>query len=207
MPTKGIIAPSDYTFNAAAKTITFAASYTGIKLGDIALITNVKSTVNTVIYDPSDSTKGGSISGLVLTLAFNTTGMNNSDDLQVIVSSSFMSVLIKQASDADLASQTTLNALLNAILAQNTSINQDNRFSVALDDIGTVLSLIYKLMARPMYLDNTGTIRTTIQNSQLTVLPNGGNINTISSIDISAIPIVKTRELVHFQINQYLKTT
>lgn len=83
--TKGIVSPSNYRFNAASRTITFSSDYTGIALSDITYITNIKSGVATVIYDPFDATKGGTLSGLTLTLAFNTTSMSNDDPLQIIV--------------------------------------------------------------------------------------------------------------------------
>jgi hypothetical protein len=82
---KGVVPSGKYTFNAAAKTITFDADYTGIALSDIMLITNVKSGTAITIYDPFDPAKGGSLTGLVLTLNYNTTSMSNSDPLQVIV--------------------------------------------------------------------------------------------------------------------------
>lgn len=85
MSTKGIVPSGKYTFNAAAKTITFSSDYTGMSLSDITYITNIKSGVATVIYDPFDATKGGTLSGLVLTLAYNTAAMSNSDPLQIIV--------------------------------------------------------------------------------------------------------------------------
>lgn len=83
--TKGIVSGGNYSFNAAARTITFSSDYLGMSLSDITYITNIKSGVATVIYDPFDITKGGILNGLVLTLAFNTTSMSNADPLQIIV--------------------------------------------------------------------------------------------------------------------------
>lgn len=83
--TKGIVSGGNYTFDAVAKTITFSNDYLGMSLSDITYITNIKSGVATVIYDPFDPLKGGVLNGLVLTLAFNTTGMSNTDPLQIIV--------------------------------------------------------------------------------------------------------------------------
>lgn len=84
----GVVQAADYTFakgGAGVGTVTFSANYTGIALSDIMYITNVKTGVATVIYDPSDSTKGGTLAGLVLTLAISTSSMNNADTLQIIV--------------------------------------------------------------------------------------------------------------------------
>lgn len=85
LTTKGIVSSQNYTFSAANKTITFSSDYTGMSLSDITYITNIKSGVATVIYDPFDTTKGGVLSGLVLTLAYNTTLMADDDPLQIIV--------------------------------------------------------------------------------------------------------------------------
>lgn len=85
MAVKGVVAPQDYAFNAAAKTVTFSSTYAGLVLSDVMYITNIASGTATVIYDPFDSTKGGTLSSLVLTLAFNTTAMNNSDSIQIIL--------------------------------------------------------------------------------------------------------------------------
>ncbi len=69
----------DYTFNPASQTIK-ASDFT--KLAEIALITNV--TDNIVIYDALDSTLGGTLSGDVLTLEYDTTAMSSTDSLQII---------------------------------------------------------------------------------------------------------------------------
>lgn len=81
---KGIVSAQYYTFNAANQTITFSNDYAGLNLGEITYITNIKNGVATVIYDPFDPTKGGTLSGLTLTLAYNTTAMADSDPLQII---------------------------------------------------------------------------------------------------------------------------
>src|SRR3954467_2721185 len=80
---KGVVVIADYDFDKSAGTITFGANYTGIELSEIMYITNLVS--NTVIYDPSNSSKGGTLSSLVLTLSYDTSSMNDSDELQIIV--------------------------------------------------------------------------------------------------------------------------
>jgi len=70
-----------YTFSATAKTVTFAGE-ASITLDQVLLITNV--TRNIIIYNFADSSLGGSVSGNVLTLTYNTaSGMQNTDKLQV----------------------------------------------------------------------------------------------------------------------------
>jgi len=70
----------NYSFNAASKQITFNTTSV-IGLEDLLLITNV--TDNVIIYNFADPTKGGTISNNVLTLTYNTTGMSNTDKLQI----------------------------------------------------------------------------------------------------------------------------
>lgn len=81
---KGIVGNQYYTFNAANKTITFSRDYAGLDLAEITYITNIKNGIAIVIYDPFDATKGGTLSGLTLTLAYNTTTMGDTDPLQII---------------------------------------------------------------------------------------------------------------------------
>jgi hypothetical protein len=71
---------TNYTFNAASRTVTFLG-YSRILLDSVLLITNV--TDNVIIYNFAGSGKGGIVSGNVLTLDFDTTTMSNSDSLQI----------------------------------------------------------------------------------------------------------------------------
>lgn len=73
---------SNYKFNAATKQITLS-DYTSIDLESLLLITNV--TDNIIIYNFASTGKGGTISGNILTLQYDTTSMSNSDDLQIFV--------------------------------------------------------------------------------------------------------------------------
>lgn len=100
---KGVVSEGDYTFDKDAKTITFSASYTGIRLSDVMYIRNVVTAPATVIYDPDTPGKGGSVSSLVLTLDWDTSGMNNSDPLQIIIG---MNSLDKSLSETDFDTKT-----------------------------------------------------------------------------------------------------
>lgn len=82
---KRIVNQADYTFSAAAKTVTFSASYTGLELGHVELITNVAS--NILLYQFNKPGRGGSLVGLVLTLDYDTTAMSDADPLQIFVES------------------------------------------------------------------------------------------------------------------------
>lgn len=70
-----------YSFNKVAKTITFDGF--APRLERFLVITDTFN--NNIIYNFADPTKGGSLSGQVLTLVFdtNTVAFNNSDPLQI----------------------------------------------------------------------------------------------------------------------------
>lgn len=69
-----------YTFDASAKTITFTG-YGTLSLESVLLITNV--TDNIIIYNFADPTKGGTVATNVLTLDYDTTTMDDADDIQI----------------------------------------------------------------------------------------------------------------------------
>ena len=69
-----------YSFNKATKQVTFS-DYSTIYLDKILLIVNV--TANIIIYNFSDSTKGGTVATNVLTLTYDTSSMNNTDKLLI----------------------------------------------------------------------------------------------------------------------------
>jgi hypothetical protein len=69
-----------YSFSAADKTVTLL-DYTTLKLEGVLLITNV--TDNVIIYNFADATKGGTVSGNVISLDYDTATMDNTDSLQI----------------------------------------------------------------------------------------------------------------------------
>lgn len=69
-----------YTFSAASKQIAFT-DYTAIDLNRVLVITNVNT--NTIIYNFAGNGMGGTVAGNVLTLDYNTTGMSDTDPLQI----------------------------------------------------------------------------------------------------------------------------
>jgi hypothetical protein len=87
----------NYTFNSSAKQVTLT-DYTSLDLESILLITNV--TDNIIIYNFADPAKGGTVSGNVLTLDYDTSAMSNGDLLQIFIEDGEKS-----------ASETTLEAL------------------------------------------------------------------------------------------------
>lgn len=74
------IIPTTYTFDASAKTIT-CSDFTAIE--KLAIITNL--TTGTIIYQFNNLAKSGTLVGTTLTLAYDTTAMSDTDDLQIII--------------------------------------------------------------------------------------------------------------------------
>lgn len=71
-----------YTFNKTAKTVTLTGLAT-ITIDKVLLITNVVS--NTIIYSFDSSALGGTISGNVITLTYDTAAMNDADFLMIFI--------------------------------------------------------------------------------------------------------------------------
>jgi hypothetical protein len=77
---KKIILPDNkYTFDASARTITFTED---IVFKHLLLITNITDSI--IIYNFACDGFGGSITGRVLTLDYDTTSMSDSDLLQIV---------------------------------------------------------------------------------------------------------------------------
>lgn len=70
----------NYSFDKDTGEVTFT-DYSVIRLDGILLITNV--TDNIIIYNFADPLKGGTVATNVLALEFDTTGMDNNDDLLI----------------------------------------------------------------------------------------------------------------------------
>lgn len=69
-----------YTFTPSAKTILFRENIT---LSQVLLITNIRT--NTIIYNFADPALGGTLSGRLLTLNYDTSAMLAGDPLQIFV--------------------------------------------------------------------------------------------------------------------------
>lgn len=74
----------NYIFDKTNKKITFL-DYASITLDEILLITNV--TDNVMIYNFANPSLGGTVSGNVLTLTYDTSSMSNTDSLQIFIDS------------------------------------------------------------------------------------------------------------------------
>lgn len=73
---------TSYTFDASAKTI-LASQFSDVGLAGIQLITNV--TDGIIIYNFADASKGGTLSTDTLTLEYDTTSMDDADELMILV--------------------------------------------------------------------------------------------------------------------------
>lgn len=96
----------NYLFDPVSRTITFV-DYDSIRLDKIAIITNV--TTNVMIYNFSSVSLGGTVSGNILTLTYNTSTMNSSDRLQIIYDDSNTSLLTQLVHSVKLLFQVMAN--------------------------------------------------------------------------------------------------
>ena len=119
---KKLLSSSEYTFNANTGTVTFGDSLTGLELQNVALITNV--TTNTVIYQFNKSGFGGSLTGLILTLDYDTSAMSDSDDLQIFIEGDF----IRSDTNESIILLRRIAQLLSPIATQDS--NQRQRVTV-----------------------------------------------------------------------------
>lgn len=172
---KGIVSSQFYTFSAANKTITFTNDYAGLDLGEITYITNIKNGVATVIYDPFDATKGGTLRGLTLTLAYNTTAMADTDPLQIITGFTPLNadpLLVKIVEGPDQVDDTTLLQnisdnldYLNLALDQSegiqmntrdVSIKKDSQGAIVTSDVVEIPGPLLKALLDTFVVDTTG---------------------------------------------------
>jgi hypothetical protein len=76
----------NYTFNPAAKTVTFT-DYTSLNLSDVILITNV--TDGTIIFNFASPNLVGSVAANVLTLNYDTSAMSSTDKLAIYLDDTY----------------------------------------------------------------------------------------------------------------------
>lgn len=122
-----------YTFDASAQTVTLTG-LTSTLLEQVLLITNV--TDNIIIYNFADATKGGSIASGVITLAYDTTSMADTDDLQI-----FIDDLVAEQTDALTDTQLRASAVPVSVTGVATSAKQDTIIS-HLDGVEGLLATI-----------------------------------------------------------------
>jgi hypothetical protein len=170
---KIIIQPGDYTFSAAAKTITFTG-YVTIDPENLVLITNV--TDGIIIYNFADVFAVGTVAGNVLTLDYDTTLMSDSDFLQIIYDDPGISVDTNA-----LALESTLTLVLtslqtidNFISANRGLVTEDNSAAIlaSLQVIDNFISSNRGLVTE----DNSAAIKTAVESLATAVI--GGRLMT-----------------------------
>lgn len=119
----------DYTFNAAAKTITFNTSDT-VTLEQLLIVTNV--TDNLIIYNFADPNHGGSITNNVLTLNYDTSFMDDNDRLQIFLENQYSPA--SQETLQYLSDQTALLGRMVKLLEPSSRQDSTGRQSI---DIGS----------------------------------------------------------------------
>lgn len=144
----------DYSFNAASKQITLNITDV-VGLADLLVITNV--TDNIIIYNFADPTKGGTIANNVLTLTYNTTGMSDTDKLQI-----FLDNKLTPASEESIQYLKRIVQLLTPLSVQDNAQRQ----RVAIDASTATVTVSGTVTANPA----SGTITTV------------GNITTVGTI-------------------------
>lgn len=103
---------TSYTFDASAKTVT-AAQFSDVTLAGIQMIVNV--TDNIVIYNFADPLKGGSLATDTLTLDYDTTTMDDTDELMILCEDGLNQTVTAELSAVD-------NAVLDDIAADTEAI-------------------------------------------------------------------------------------
>jgi len=169
---------TNYTFNATAQTVTFT-DYTTIRLESVLLITNV--TDNVIVYNFADLGFGGSVTDNILTLAYNTTGMDDTDSLQIFYDDNDV-----QPANTEL--QTTLNSLTGTlqeltarleVLAGMANAGQPALRVIPIASVSTAVTGSVTATVASTSITNfgTGVPATTVAWSQQNLLATQANIN------------------------------
>jgi hypothetical protein len=122
----------DYTFSAASRTVTFTDA---ASIEQIGIITNIVDGVQ--IYNPIDATKLGTLAGKVLTLAYNTTAMSDSDGLQIFYGNSSNTLSV----EIDDMFLTLRNILLEIATPAVVDIALNRMRATALIESGTITTV------------------------------------------------------------------
>src|ERR1035437_570808 len=138
----------NYTFDKVAKTVTFT-DYTSIRLDGVLLITNVMS--NIIIYNFADPTKGGTVLTNVLTLDYDTSLMNNVDNLLIYYDDASVIQKVSEQSPLNISGLATITNQVDDATAQkqddlkNLTSDIDALNRVTEDNLGTA-DLLLKAM-------------------------------------------------------------
>lgn len=134
----------NYTFNAIARTITIT-DYTSINLEWILLITNT--TDNIILYNFADATYPATVLTNVITLAYDTSTMSNTDRIQIFLD---IPDAIQSVSDS-------------SVLAQLQTLNSN--------DATFMLRYLISVMSDPVYLNKVNnSLQTTLLTGSTTAV-------------------------------------
>ena len=135
-----------YTFNAAAQTVTLNNLPSPFVQTQLKLIVNANT--NTLIFNLIDPTMTATVSGNVITLAFNTSSMNNSDPLQIFLE--VPGIYVSDAQTTQVQQLAVIAGLTNDITPQyqelplsaggNTVIVSGNVSSIVTGNVGIITS-------------------------------------------------------------------
>ena len=127
----------NYTFNPAAKTVTFT-DYASLDLSDVILITNV--TDGTIIFNFASPNLVGSVVANVLTLNYDTTSMSSTDKLAIYLDDAYT-----PSSDEALVLLRRMVKLMEPLAVQDSAQRQrvtiDAMSGVTLPTVTTVSNL------------------------------------------------------------------
>ena len=186
-----ILNSSEYTFDASAKTITFSGAFSSLELPHIKVITNV--TDNIMIYQFNEPTLGGSLTGLVLTLDYDTTSMSDTDELQIYMEADFLGST-SGLTDAELRASP---------IDVNTGLKQYTKGDVEDFAVGNLAMGYYtdndEFLIQPLRTDNNGIlkVRTTpeVGNGQQAM---ANSASVVIASDQSPISVTETNPLVQY---------
>lgn len=111
--------PSTYSFNAAAKTLTFSSPIPAHQ-GEILHVYNI--TRQTWIYLPQKTGCGGTWASPVLTMTFNTTSYANGDTLQVLYDDGSIAQGVAFSAETASGNITTQNLVPNGVATANSAV-------------------------------------------------------------------------------------
>lgn len=175
----------NYTFDASEKKITFT-DYNPIVIERVLLVTNV--TDGIIIYNFADPTKGGTAATNVLTLAYDTTSMSDTDKLQIFYDDTATTQPISGTVTANAG--TNLNT--SALATSSKQDTQDNSINTLLKPAST-LSAVTTLgtITNVVHVDdNSGSLTVdgsvtanagTNLNTSALALETGGNLASIKT--------------------------
>lgn len=179
-----------YAFNGTAKTVTFTdASYATVNTERVLLINNA--TDQEIIYNFADPTKGGTASGSVLTLEYDTSAMSTADELLIYYDDPNATQAISgtlNAGTVDLVKAGTITKLeggtLGLVSALTTGSIVVTNGTIASSGTVTGVGVVGNINGGSIVVTN-GTIAT------LGTLPNipGGTIGLVSALTTGSIVV------------------